>query len=532
MQFEKITTFIQENIVAKSTLKILVSVLVISLIASTISIVCLQRFQQKQLEENIQQLASTVENTASIAAFTNDTELAKEVALGLLTNNVVKKVVIKASGVNSTPSILTSLPIDTPLDESLSYEKSLFSPFNPNEQVGKLQIWLAEEIVKQQADAYAKFITFMMLGILLCITVILSWVIYQSITKPIKSISDEIHSIKLYGDSFISTPANHQYDEIGRLVLDTNQLIARLKNLISSEQHLRIQHEHAEQRLRLVFEKSQTGMFVMNAHLNLISWNPALLNMLNYQINNLHNGRDVIAIQDILPAHTETFARLFKETLSRKEPVNFLIQIENIDKKQNWLELSMLALDENQVQGVFNDITSHKLAELKAISIAGQDPLTGLLNRRGFNPKFKLLMEHETTIPSIVLFLIDLDGFKQINDQYGHNAGDFVLQEVSRILVECVRKDDLIARLGGDEFAIVLTAFNSTSQACEIAQKIINRISEPMMYQDKVLQIGTSIGIVVTDIHNDTPTILMQHADEAMYAAKQAGKSRYHLYNT
>jgi diguanylate cyclase (GGDEF)-like protein/PAS domain S-box-containing protein len=531
--YEKIKALVQESIVTKSTLKILISVLIISLIASLISIISLQNHQQAQLEHSIQQLASTVENTASIAAFTRDKQLAKQVAVGLLTNEIVERVMITTTDLTNNNEILSIVPNNNAhSDKNKPFEKALFSPFTPSEQVGKLTIWLAQSQVKQQATAYAKFITLVMLSILLCITVILSWLIYQSVTKPIKAISDEIHSVKLYGDSFIRTPIHNQHDEIGRLVSDTNQLIARLKNLINSEQKLRIQHEHAEQRIRMVFEKSQTGMFMMNAALDFTSWNPALLNMLNYHNLNLRPQENTIAIMDILPNHQATFQQLFTEAQQRKETVNLLIHIENKDKKQNWLELSMFALENNQVQGVFNDITSHKLAELKAINIAEQDPLTGLLNRRGFEPKFELLMQYEHTIPSLVLLLIDLDGFKQINDQYGHHAGDYVLQAVSRILVECVRKDDLVARIGGDEFVVVLGALNSTSKAIQIAQSIIDEVAKPILYQNQNLQIGASIGIVIADANNNNTASLMQHADEAMYAAKLAGKSCYHLYNS
>lgn len=531
MQFEKITTFTQENIVAKSTLKILASAFIIAVFASIISILGLQHYQQIQLQESIQQLASTVENTASIAAFTADKQLANQVASGLLTNKIVKKVVITVT-VNKTSRALISLPSNLNMHDQQPFTKQLYSPFTSNEKVGTLQIWLAESLVKEQAGAYATFTTFIMLGILISITAILSWVIYQSIIKPIKSISDEMHSIKLHGDSLIRTPANNKHDEIGRLVRDTNQLIARLKNLISSEQQLRIQHEHAEQRLRMIFEKSQTGMFVMNANLTITSWNPALLSMLNHEKKGMNTNSGNIALKDLISSHYAIFEQTTKTALTSKEPLNFILNIENLDKKQKWLEVTLLAIDNNQVQAIFNDITSHKTAELNAIEIAERDALTGLLNRRGFAPKLELLMQHQITPPPLALLVIDLDGFKEVNDRFGHDAGDYVLKEVSRILIDCVRKQDWIARLGGDEFAIILNSIELPELACRVAQKVVDALSEAIIFNNQTLHIGASIGIAVASSHSNTPLLLLKHADEAMYMAKQAGKSRYHLYNS
>lgn len=529
--YKKVKLFIQESIVAKSTLKILASALVIAVIASVISIISLQRYQQAQIEKSIEQLASTVESSASIAAFTSDEQLANEVTRGLLTNQIVKKVVITVT-VNKASRLLTSLPVNVNLIDSQPFTKQLYSPFNADEQVGKLEIWLAESLVKKQASAYAKFTTLILLAILICITSILSWVIYQSITKPIKSISDEIHSIKLHGDSLISTPPNNKHDEIGRLVLDTNQLISRLKSLISSEHKLRVKHESDEQRLRMIFDKSQTGMFVMNDSLTISSWNPALLSMLNFQRNDIKPDNDIITLEDLIPAHITVFKKSIQDTLNTKEPLIFIINIENLNKKQKWLEVSMFAIDDKKVQGIFNDITSHKIATLQAIKIAERDPLTGLLNRRGFEPKLEMLMQHQVTLPSIALLVIDLDSFKQVNDEFGHDAGDFVLKEVSQLLIDCVRKDDLIARLGGDEFAIILNSIELPERACRIAKKVVNAVSKPIIFNNQTLQIGASVGIAVASPQSDTPLLLIKHADEAMYMAKQAGKSRYHLYNS
>jgi len=330
----------------------------------------------------------------------------------------------------------------------------------------------------------------------------------------------------------VSTPAGHKDDEIGRLVQDANQLILRLKNLVQSEHKLHMMHAKSEQRLKMIFKQSKTGILVMDSSLNVTSLNSALLTMLNLNPQDFKNQKNSTPLDALLPAQLSAFTKAIAKAQNQKEPVNFTFSMDDTERKQKWLEVSMLAIDNNLIQGVFNDITSHKMATLKAIKIAERDPLTELLNRRGFEPKLDILMQHTVTPPSIALLILDLDGFKQINDTHGHDAGDFVLKHISQELINCVRKEDLVARLGGDEFAIVVDSIELPELAYRVADKIIERAAQPIQFNDLKLKVGASIGIALASTQSNTSELLIKHADEAMYMAKQAGKSRYHLYNS
>ena len=128
----------------------------------------------------------------------------------------------------------------------------------------------------------------------------------------------------------------------------------------------------------------------------------------------------------------------------------------------------------------------------------------------------------------LALMLLDLDGFKQVNDSFGHEAGDRVLTRVARQLESVVRRTDLVTRMGGDEFVIVLCALESPDTARFIATKIVGTLARSIdVGNGQSVQIGVSIGIAYTEDSSTKPDTLMRRADEAMYEAKRAGKSQY-----
>lgn len=126
----------------------------------------------------------------------------------------------------------------------------------------------------------------------------------------------------------------------------------------------------------------------------------------------------------------------------------------------------------------------------------------------------------------VAVLFIDLDGFKQVNDRYGHDAGDMVLRTVSQRCTRTLRIDDTIARQGGDEFIVILQGLAIMEQAVDVAEKLIQTIAVPMRYADAELQIGASIGVAVSPDHAQDAKSLIAAADAAMYSAKRKGKNR------
>lgn len=169
----------------------------------------------------------------------------------------------------------------------------------------------------------------------------------------------------------------------------------------------------------------------------------------------------------------------------------------------------------------------HQQLEFQAVT----DPLTGLLNRRGFYQTVEnLLLRGERSDSSWVLLYLDLDGFKRVNDSLGHDAGDRVLRWVSEQLKACLRPFDILARMGGDEFTALLD-LEFPEQAAKIAEKLIERVSVCQQIEGLDIVLGASIGIATYPDCGRNLDGLLRASDIAMYEAKRAGRQQYRFYD-
>jgi len=150
---------------------------------------------------------------------------------------------------------------------------------------------------------------------------------------------------------------------------------------------------------------------------------------------------------------------------------------------------------------------------------AATDPLTGLANRVGLAAHAQKLLRRGEPC---ALMLLDLDRFKPINDERGHETGDRVLAEVARRLQQLMREGDGVARLGGDEFVVLLAGRHSDEDLATVARRLSETVRQPVVHESQALSVGVSIGIARGPEHGQTLAELMRHADKAMYHAKQA----------
>ncbi len=204
------------------------------------------------------------------------------------------------------------------------------------------------------------------------------------------------------------------------------------------------------------------------------------------------------------------------------------------DSARRWRHTETVVTDlrgQPEVRGLVarvEDVGARRSLENELARMAYSDPLTGMANRRALLQHLEdgAASEAHTT----ALLLLDLDGFKNINDTRGHDFGDELLVEVSRRIKELLQPTDLGARLGGDEFAILLRA--SKSEAVAMADDLVRKLSDPYEFHDEsTVFITGSIGIATASENLDDPEILLRKADLALRAAKQAGKNRYETYD-
>jgi diguanylate cyclase (GGDEF)-like protein len=165
--------------------------------------------------------------------------------------------------------------------------------------------------------------------------------------------------------------------------------------------------------------------------------------------------------------------------------------------------------------------------------MAYHDALTGLPNLRFFKEKLTDFLEKEKLEDDsnmLSVMFLDLDGFKAVYDQFGHDVGDLLLQEVCKRISSCLKDHDIAARIGGDEFTVLMPELKTKEDAILMANTIIKEVGAPYEIQGRKVLVTTSIGISFSPQDGTTKSTLMRNADLAMYRAKKNGKNQYRVF--
>ncbi len=197
-----------------------------------------------------------------------------------------------------------------------------------------------------------------------------------------------------------------------------------------------------------------------------------------------------------------------------------------------WVALAGTAVaDQGLAVIALDDITAFRRAEQALAYRASHDPLTGLPNRAVLMSHLGRVLARLRRKPGTVAVLfIDLDGFKNLNDTFGHRLGDTVLKEVARRISLAVRRDDVVTRMGGDEFVVVCDSLESMSESAVIAERIRAALAEPIEAQSRMHQMSASVGVAQTSTGGTAEEDLLRRADLAMYLAKERGRDRVEFF--
>ena len=249
-------------------------------------------------------------------------------------------------------------------------------------------------------------------------------------------------------------------------------------------------------------------------------------------------GREFCAFISDLVCEDDSCVLEIEKAVENRVPFRDLIAHVRIDGEERWWRMTgkpMFTETDGYAGyiGTMSDITLEKAADRHIQFLAHNDKLTGLLNRTRFtehlNHSVARLERYGS--PFSVLF-IDLDQFKMVNDSRGHLVGDKLLSKVSKRLLGVVREHDIVARLGGDEFAIIVPENSVTEEIDTLAQRVIERISEPYEIDGGILSIGVSIGIAIAPINGTRPDQILRNADLALYRAKEEGRGTYRIFDS
>jgi len=512
------------------SLVITVSSVMLLLSIVTAGVSYLYEFQHSQVETEVtlNQLLDTVSRTASIAAYSRNEQIAEEVLEGLLNNSVVQSAYISSNEGFSLGQEKGKLPIGT------SVFRELMSPFNEHEAIGQIYLHASVKYNLEKAKKSAIFSIIISISLIVITTLIILWTVRHRISTPLSHMSDTLHAIKSISEKRIPLLVNHEYDELGRLRNDINALLDTLEVQFNAEHTLREQVESVEQRLRHIYNSSSAGLFLLDEHGSLLNYNSTLTSILN---SSEQLGEKVsstpISFKNLL-SQQKNFLQLIEQALNSGNLESQDFPLADIDTRSSprWIHcLISKMIDSNGnviLEGVLFDVTERIHNEEIIKHEAYHDSLTGMLRRQPAKAKFESYIVNNSPASASFL-LMDLDGFKQINDTYGHLAGDQVLSIVAERLFQCVRSSDVVCRLGGDEFLIILVNSCDAGLKFHVADKILKSVQEPIsLIASTIVTVGISIGITDLELSNtlDFDT-LIKDADEAMYKIKNSGKNNY-----
>jgi diguanylate cyclase (GGDEF)-like protein/PAS domain S-box-containing protein len=293
----------------------------------------------------------------------------------------------------------------------------------------------------------------------------------------------------------------------------------------------------AKQRLAAkVFETTSDGIIIADAEGNITDVNQAFLLMTGYSYEEVldKNPRFLQSGRHDKIFYEEMWSKTRETGRWRGKIWN---QHQNGDIFSTWMSLSAVRGDHNEVThyvAVYSDTSVFKEDDQRLRLLTHYDSLTDLPNKLLFYENLTRACRHNERV---ALLYLDLDDFKQINEEVGFDIGDECLKIITRRLQHCIREGDSICRLEGDEFGIILAPLDQDYDARVIAENMITDISEePIIIQEYTIQVDCNIGISFYPddqmaVENENIEILIQHADMAMYLAKETGKNTYHIYS-
>jgi diguanylate cyclase (GGDEF)-like protein/PAS domain S-box-containing protein len=293
----------------------------------------------------------------------------------------------------------------------------------------------------------------------------------------------------------------------------------------------------AEDELKLasiVYESSIEGIIVTGADGTIQSVNRAFTMITGYTPEEAIGKNPRMLKSD---RHDSEFYRMMWECIDRtgKWQGEMWNRRKNNEIYPQLLSISAVKDDKGKViyyVGVFNDLIELKQKESEIEYRAYHDPLTGLPNRNLFNDRLKREISRSgRNEKQLAVMFLDLDNFKTINDSLGHVVGDYLLQDVSKRLLKCVRDVDTIARIGGDEFVVLLPLISDPTEVVIVAQRILDIFKEPFRVKNHELFSTASIGISIYPPDGTDPLELLRHSDLAMYHAKEQGKNDYVFFS-
>ncbi len=333
-----------------------------------------------------------------------------------------------------------------------------------------------------------------------------------------------------------------EYQRIGGKTFDADVLLTcmNVEGQVTVQATVRdiTERKRAEESMRItasVFDNSQEAILISDVNNAITDVNPAFTLITGY------------SREEVLGRNPKLLSS------GRQDKAFYAAMWESLKQKKTWrgeiwnrrksgevyaelLSISVICGGDGKVQryvGMFSDISNLKEHEAALSHVANYDALTGIPNRRLLADRLRqAIVRAQRSGRMLAICYLDLDGFKLVNDELGHEVGDQLLVNITYRLQEALRAGDTLARLGGDEFVVLFNDVMREQECLQVLDRILSIVAMPVVINSHEVMVSASIGVTFYPPDNEDGDTLLRHADQAMYVAKQTGKNRYHLYDS
>jgi diguanylate cyclase (GGDEF)-like protein/PAS domain S-box-containing protein len=489
-------------------------------------------------EASTRAIVSAVQKTLAVGVYAHDEVLLKELIEGMANHPSVARVdVLDAAG----------LPIATARGGTTaeraarpSFETALASPFNPGESVGTLRVWLDSTRLAAEARQQASILVGALIVLLASVLAVFNALASRLLSQPMHRLAEALARVEPGMSQRLTIERQHVHDEVGIVTAAANRLLDLQQEALERERAMRGEISALESRYRGIFDSTSAGIFILSAEGSLVQANPAMSRLLGITMDMLDAARGTDFAATVFHDPLQLQA-LVERARASAQPEAADLELVRQDGSTLWAHCMVsdivdAASGQHRAEGVLYDITQRKRQEHAAHHRAEHDALTGLKNRAFIE---STLGQHVHTARasegSVTLMFIDLDGFKLVNDRWGHAAGDAVLIEAARRLQMLFRRScEVVGRLGGDELVVMIAGFEATHPSIgELATRLIDSFKVAFELPNGALaRVGASVGVASYPLHATNSKTLIHAADAAMYAVKQSGKGGFVIAET
>ncbi|USD65662.1 diguanylate cyclase [Vibrio sp. SCSIO 43136] len=481
------------------------------------------------VKETEEKLVLTVTNSASIAVFVDNPEIANEVMNALLLHDEFLGVRLRS--IDEVVSFSASKASNQPQPSQPATQYPLYSPIDAS-VIGYLELDINQGYIDELTQKQV-MIQLVVLSVQIMVLVFaLVFAARHIVGFPLQSLAKNLAKVKPGKAEKLPIRGDNQQDEVNLVTQSINHFVESSAKALETERELRSTIEKMEQHYRHIFDTTQVGILVLDENGCLIHKNPTLFGRL------IQESYELLALLESQPFFKLVFDdpdaawALSEQAMSSGDVAAGDLRINKKYHPEQWVHILLSAYRDDKtgewfIEGIMYDITARVQREQDTLSLAIEDRLTGLSNRLGCERYITQVLEQYQQ-GAVVVMLIDLDGFKPVNDQYGHAAGDKVLQAIAgRLLNLPLDMGHQVGRLGGDELLVMMVVEQYDKQQMQwIAQKIVQVCSEPISVSSEVsVRVTCSVGISHSLVESATFEQLVGDADEAMYYVKENGRN-------